>query len=72
MRFAGKYLPGIEYWRGIEQVLRSHGCEVIVASVPPSGSVEERAEVLAEVITREAGGRSVNMIGYFSKLSATI
>lgn len=66
IRLAGDILPGVEYWRGIKEVLRSHGVEVIVASVPPSASIEERAEVLAEVITREAKGRSVNMIGYDS------
>ncbi|PTB78011.1 alpha/beta-hydrolase [Trichoderma longibrachiatum ATCC 18648] len=41
------YLPAIEYWHGIKQALVANKCSVIATSVPPSGSIEERAEKLA-------------------------
>ncbi|RFU75476.1 triacylglycerol lipase [Trichoderma arundinaceum] len=40
-------LPPIEYWHGIKQALTENNCTVITASVPPSGSIEERAAKLA-------------------------
>ncbi|KAH6604852.1 triacylglycerol lipase [Trichoderma cornu-damae] len=40
-------LPPIEYWHGIKQALTENKCTVISASVPPSGSIEERAAKLA-------------------------
>ncbi|EHK26562.1 uncharacterized protein TRIVIDRAFT_59787 [Trichoderma virens Gv29-8] len=40
-------LPTIEYWNGIKQALTANNCTVITASVPPSGSIEERAAKLA-------------------------
>ncbi|KAL7932273.1 Alpha/Beta hydrolase protein [Trichoderma chlorosporum] len=39
--------PPIEYWHGIKQALTANNCTVITASVPPSGSIEERAAKLA-------------------------
>lgn len=45
-------------------MLQHHGVEVITCAVPPSASIEERAEVLAKVIEEQAKGRGVNMIGY--------
>lgn len=58
----GKLLPGIEYWYGITQALAAKNIEVITAAVPPSGSIENRAQKLAEVIERKAGGKAVNII----------
>ncbi|KAG9844964.1 alpha/beta-hydrolase, partial [Aureobasidium melanogenum] len=36
--------PGIHYWRGIREALAAKGIEVITATVPPSGSIEARAQ----------------------------
>lgn len=55
-------LPGLKYWRGITEALTAKGVEVIIATVPPSGSIEQRAERLAECIRNKAGGRDVNVI----------
>lgn len=41
-------IPPFQYWHGIKQALAAQGCtNVIAASVPPSGSIEERAVKLA-------------------------
>jgi triacylglycerol lipase len=55
-------LPGIHYWRGITEALHQKGIEVITAAVPPSGSIEARAEKLGESIADQAHGKSVNII----------
>lgn len=60
----GMNLPGIEYWYGITQALAAKGVEVITSAVPPSGSIEKRAEKLAEAIERRAKGKAVNIIAY--------
>ncbi|KAM4065990.1 lipase [Hirsutella rhossiliensis] len=40
--------PPLQYWHGIKQALAAQGCSnVTTASVPPSGSIEERAAKLA-------------------------
>ncbi|MCJ1379153.1 hypothetical protein MMC17_002253 [Xylographa soralifera] len=62
LRLAGKYLPGIHYWRGITEALRANGIEVITAHVPAAGSLEIRAAQLSENILEKAGGKSVNII----------
>lgn len=53
---------GIHYWRGITEALAAKGIEVITATVPPSGSIEARAQKLANDIEKKAGGKSVNII----------
>lgn len=55
-------LPGLHYWRGISEALAAKGVEVITATVPASGSIERRAERLAESIAEKANGKSVNII----------
>jgi triacylglycerol lipase len=55
-------LPGIHYWRGITEALAAKDVEVITATVPPSGSIERRAEKLAESIAQKAQGKAVNII----------
>ncbi|KAJ4358075.1 lipase 2 [Didymosphaeria variabile] len=62
LRLAGQFLPGIQYWRGIRDALSEKGIEVIVAAVPPSGSIEARAARLAEDIAQKAQGKAVNII----------
>jgi triacylglycerol lipase len=55
-------IPGIHYWRGITEALAAKDVEVITASVPPSGSIEKRAEKLGEIIAQKAQGKAVNII----------
>ena len=64
LHLAGNKFPGIEYWYGITQALASKGIEVFTAAVPPSGSIERRAEKLAEGIEGKFGKgvRGVNVI----------
>lgn len=62
MRLAGPFFPGVQYWRGIKEVLSMKGVQVITATVPPSGSIEERAEELARDIAVGARGKDVNII----------
>lgn len=64
LRLAGQFLPGLKYWRGITEALSAKGIEVIVATVPPSGSVEARATKLAESIAAKAKGKEVNIIAH--------
>ncbi|KAF2676966.1 alpha/beta-hydrolase [Lentithecium fluviatile CBS 122367] len=64
LRLAGRFLPGIQYWRGITDALSRKGIEVIVAAVPPSGSIEARAQQLADSIAEKAGGKDVNIIAH--------
>lgn len=64
LRLGGKLLPGIHYWRGIEEALKANGIEVIVAHVPASASIEERAFKLGQDIASKAGGKSVNIIAH--------
>jgi len=64
LRLVGKLLPGVHYWRGITEALKANGTEVILTSVPPSASIEERAVKLSEDIERKAGGKSVNIIAH--------
>lgn len=63
LHLLGGQLPGVQYWRGITEALAARNVEVITATVPPSGSIQARAEKLAEYIRQEASGKSVNIIG---------
>lgn len=64
LRLAGPYLPSVQYWRGIKEALATQGIEVITATVPPSSSIEQRAEELARDIEAGARGKDVNIIAY--------
>jgi triacylglycerol lipase len=64
LRIAGSFLPGVHYWRGITEALQKNGIEVITASVPPSGTIEERALKLGQDIAAKANGKSVNIIAH--------
>ncbi|KAJ9668438.1 lipase 2 [Coniosporium apollinis] len=64
LRLAGSAVPGIQYWRGIKDALAAKGIEVIIAAVPPSGSIEARGARLAESIAEKAHGKSVNIIAH--------
>jgi triacylglycerol lipase len=69
LKLAGRWIPGIQYWRGIREALAANGVDVVVASVPPSGSIEQRAKRLGEVIAEKARGKSVNVIAYVLPVS---
>lgn len=47
----------------------ARGIDVITATVPPSGSIEARAEQLARNIEAEAQGKDVNIIAYVTFIS---
>lgn len=64
LKLAGSYLPPIHYWRGIKDALLANGAEVITATVPPSGSIEERAAKLREHILADSKGRPVNIVAH--------
>ena len=64
LRLAGRILPGVHYWRGITEALTANHIEVILTSVPPSASIEERAAKLSEEIEHKAGGKNVNIIAH--------
>ncbi|KAK6089030.1 triacylglycerol lipase [Seiridium cupressi] len=64
LKVAGSLLPPLHYWWGIAEALRANGVEVITAAVPPSGSIEQRAEKLGEHIAQSAHGRSVNIVAH--------
>ncbi|PWY77104.1 triacylglycerol lipase [Aspergillus heteromorphus CBS 117.55] len=64
LRLAGPYFPGVQYWRGIKEALSMKGVRVITATVPPSASIEARAEELARDIAIGARGEGVNIIAH--------
>lgn len=64
LKLAGNYLPPIHYWRGIKEALTANGAEVITATVPPTGSIEERSAKLRENILEDSHGRPVNIIAH--------
>ncbi|KAJ5201525.1 uncharacterized protein N7498_006188 [Penicillium cinerascens] len=69
LRLAGRFLPSVQYWRGIREALSTRGVEVITASVPASATIEERAEELARDIEIGARGRDVNIIAHSMRTS---
>ncbi|KAI0540492.1 Alpha/Beta hydrolase protein [Xylaria digitata] len=64
LHFTPGWLPPVYYWRGIAEALEANGVHVITTTVPPSGSIEKRAEELARGIAEAAGGRQVNIIAH--------
>lgn len=61
---AGKFLPGLQYWRGIKEALNANNIEVITTSVSASGSIEQRAMALMKDIKAKAHGKTVNIIAH--------
>ncbi|MCJ1483953.1 hypothetical protein MMC06_004121 [Schaereria dolodes] len=64
LRLAGKLLPGVHYWRGIKEALAANDIDVIIASVPSSGSIEDRAAKLSDDILKKAGRNAVSIIAH--------
>ncbi|QPG98063.1 hypothetical protein C2857_007204 [Epichloe festucae Fl1] len=56
-------LPTIHYWHGIKEALTAQGARVITTSVPPSGSIGDRAAKLADEIAARHSG-PVNIIAH--------
>ncbi|PWN45325.1 alpha/beta-hydrolase [Ceraceosorus guamensis] len=54
----------INYWRGISEMLQKRGTEFIVARVPASATIEERAEALRDIIEKEFPNRDISLIGH--------
>lgn len=64
LRLAGRFLPPIHYWHGIREALEAQGTTVIAASVPPSGTIEQRAAKLAADVAASSDGRPVCVIAH--------
>ncbi|ERF68807.1 hypothetical protein EPUS_06251 [Endocarpon pusillum Z07020] len=64
LRLAGKFLPGVQYWRGIKEGLNANNIEVITTAVPSSGSIEQRAVALMKDIKAKARGKTVNIVAH--------
>nr|XP_018264559.1 triacylglycerol lipase [Kwoniella dejecticola CBS 10117]OBR86717.1 triacylglycerol lipase [Kwoniella dejecticola CBS 10117] len=64
--YLGEHFPllQISHWRGIREVLESNGTEVLIARVPATSSIKDRAKKLEEVISEKFPGREVNLIGH--------
>ena len=52
----------MEYWQGIDEALELNGIEIIIATVPPAGTIAARAVALADILANKAPGKSVNII----------
>ncbi|KIY52223.1 alpha/beta-hydrolase [Fistulina hepatica ATCC 64428] len=61
------FLPGLKmrYWRNLMPILRDKvGAEVIVTTVPPTGSISSRAEALNRQLKDKMRGRGVNFLAH--------
>ena len=54
----------ISHWRGICEYLQENGVKVLVTRVPSTSSVEDRAKVLDDQISKSLPGQDVNLIGH--------
>ena len=55
----------MHYWANVLRVLRGRvGAEVIVTSVPGTGSIASRAKALDDQLQRKVGGRGVNFLAH--------
>ncbi|KAI1292762.1 hypothetical protein EDD11_008579 [Mortierella claussenii] len=54
----------IHYWKGIQQALTKLGAKVIVARVPRTGSIKERAEDLHKILSTTMEGMPVNFVAH--------
>ena len=53
---------GVQYWQGLDEALELNDVEVIIATVPPAGTIAARAVALADLLANKAPGKSVNII----------
>jgi len=54
----------ISHWRGIREVLEANGVEVMIARVPATSSIKDRATILHGLIAERYGGRTVNLVAH--------
>ncbi|KAI6026913.1 Alpha/Beta hydrolase protein [Pisolithus microcarpus] len=54
----------VSHWPGIKEVLQGNGCEVLITSVPATGSPVDRAKILEKTISETYPGRAVHLIGH--------
>lgn len=52
------------YWIGIREALEAMDVPVLIARVPASASIKDRATVLHKLIEERFPGQSVNLIGH--------
>jgi triacylglycerol lipase len=64
LRLAGKFLPRVQYWRGIKEALNTNGIEVITTAVPASASIEQRGIALLRDIKAQAQGKTINIVAH--------
>lgn len=64
LRLAGKFLPRVQYWRGIKEALNTNGIEVITTAVPASASIEQRGIALLRDIKAKAQGKTINIVAH--------
>ncbi|KAG0212342.1 hypothetical protein BGX28_006486 [Mortierella sp. GBA30] len=54
----------IHYWSGIQKALTKLGAKVVVAGVPRTGAIKERAEDLHKMLSVAMGGMPVNFVAH--------
>jgi triacylglycerol lipase len=54
----------ISHWRGIREVLEANGVEVMIARVPATSSIKDRATILHGLIADKYPGRTVNLVAH--------
>jgi triacylglycerol lipase len=64
LHVAGRFLSGVQYWRGIKEALLANDIEVTTTSVPATGTIEARARALEQEIATKAVGKDVNIIAH--------
>lgn len=64
LQIAGKWLPRVQYWRGIKEAMHKNDIEVITTSVPTTGSIKQRAHALVKQLNHKAKGRKVNIVAH--------
>ncbi|KAJ2270013.1 hypothetical protein EV176_004425 [Coemansia sp. RSA 451] len=54
----------IHYWRGIREALESIGSKVVIAKVPGTGGIRERAQQLDSLLASRLESEKVNIVGH--------
>ncbi|KAJ2542766.1 hypothetical protein EV175_006030 [Coemansia sp. RSA 1933] len=54
----------VHYWRGIREALEKIGTKVVIAKVPGTGGVSERARQLDSLLSSKLPNENVNIIGH--------
>ncbi|KAJ1873495.1 hypothetical protein LPJ55_002243 [Coemansia sp. RSA 990] len=54
----------IHYWRGIREALEKIGAKVVIAKVPGTGGIRERAQQLDTLLDSRLASEQVNIVGH--------